>query len=373
MNGPASTPDETTRATASPLASSNRAPLVVSEDERVPEALAAFEALSEAVALGDPLGERVLGTTRAFRERLGVPVPERWAALLARLDELDGRDPARRAGGVLADGRRVLRMTLSPDGSLEELRRYLLERDDLFSTSRTISISEMATALAHELNQPIGTLSNLLGGVRVRLERGTLDEAALADVVDSALEQTRFADGVITRIRDFTRDRRPEQRALDMGELLRRSVALLDWLLVSSEIDVDIVLPAEPLPVRGDATMLQQVLVNLLRNAVEATRGCDRGRSRDASGASTITVSAARRQGTVAVAILDRGHGLGGAGESALFVPFATSRPDGMGVGLSICRSFLELHQGRLWLAANEEGGCTAHVELPEASAGREP
>ena len=238
---------------------------------------------------------------------------------------------------------------------------YLRARDDLFSRSRTISVSEMATTLAHEINQPVGTVVNLLRGARRRLERDDIESgdklAALVPALEAALEQALYTSSVIARIRDFTRSRRPAREPIDVADLLARSLALLDWLIEAEGCRLESDLPDALPRVTGDPTMLQQVLVNLIRNAVEAMLETPREHR-------ALRVSARAESGRLALLVEDRGQGLGG-GDLDLFVPFATAKPDGMGVGLNICRSFVELHGGRLWLAPNEQGGCTARVELP--------
>ena len=340
--------------------------------------LEALERLDEAAALLDPADGRVLATTGAWRRRLPSALPgSRWCGApdgAPGAGEVAARAEALAGGAfafdtrVLTDGRRLVRARPSApdpaDGVREalDLRRYLQARDSLFSTSRTISVSEMATTLAHELNQPIGTITNLLGGLKRRLARGQPDAATIGDALDRALEQARFTQSVIARIRDFTQARRPEQRTLDVRTLVADSVALLDWLFSSGDCEVSLELPDEPLLVRGDATMLQQVLINLLRNAVDASREQPRERRR-------VVIGARLDEELVALAVRDAGHGLSGR-EDSLFVPFATGKSDGMGVGLNICRSFVELHQGRLWLAPNEAGGATAWVELPRVEEG---
>lgn len=336
--------------------------------------LGAFAALGDAVAIGDPHGTAVLGVTPALCAMLDddgtdparLCTGSDWRALLEALRRRRGAEggAARVRECVLPDGRRLLRADRR-GGDDPDVRRYIAERDDLFLTSRTLSVSEMATTLAHELNQPIGTLANLLGGLKLRLRRGALDAAGVEGIVDGALQQTRFAQAVIVRIRDFTQARRPQEQTLDVRDLVRRSVELLDWLMLSSGTRVELALPTASVPVSGDATLLQQVLVNLLRNAVDAMRD-------NPAGERLVSVSVDAAPELVSVAVRDRGPGLSHDADS-LFVPFATSKPDGMGVGLNICRSFLELHQGRMWLASAADG-CTAHVELPPARrVGTEP
>lgn len=256
----------------------------------------------------------------------------------------------------------IVALTLE-DVSVREnaIQRYLEDRERLFSTSRTISISEMATTLAHEINQPIGTITNLLRGIRVRLGGDESVQSEVTAAIDQAIDQACFAANIISRIRDYTHSRKPMNRRLDLVELICSSVSLLDWEVVREGIDLQLDLGRQPLMISADETMLQQVFVNLLRNAIEAMRDTART-SRQ------LLVTARRDEEEVEIAIADNGVGLTSEAQRHLFVPFVSSKPTGMGVGLNICRSFVELLQGKLWLSPNEAGGCTSHVLLPLAS-----
>jgi len=246
-------------------------------------------------------------------------------------------------------------------------RRYVAEREKLFTTSRTISVGEMASTLAHELNQPIGTLVNLTNGLRSRLSRarGNVDGLAADELeeLDRALEmaqrQGRFASDIIARIRDFTQARRPRLVLCRVGELLGDTVQLLDWVLVSRRVIVH-QRPSDPaLVVEVDRTLMQQVLANVMRNAAEAMSGAPDERTR------RLDLCAEAGADGIELSIADRGDGLDQGAHDRLFTPFASSKPDGMGIGLNICRSLVELHRGRFWLTGNECGGCTAHILLP--------
>lgn len=244
-----------------------------------------------------------------------------------------------------------------------EMHHYMQARESMFTTSRTISVSEMATTLAHEIKQPIATITNILKGVRIRMKKPDTSFEVIQEALDNALEQANFTNSVINRIRDFTQARRPQQQMLDMGKLTGEALSLMDWLLSANHCRVSLSVEDSALWCKGDPTMLQQVLVNLLRNGVEAMH-------ENHSSDRQLLVSCERKAGNVRISIRDQGHGLDGK-EHTLFVPFTTSKTNGMGVGLNICRSFVELHQGRLWLTPNEDGGCTSHVELPWVDAGQ--
>jgi two-component system sensor kinase FixL len=239
------------------------------------------------------------------------------------------------------------------------MQRQLDDREQLLFTSRVFSVGEMATTLAHELNQPIGATANLLRGLRSRLARRKAgldgDEAA---ALERALEQVMFAARVIARIREFTHTHQPRHGRIDLAALLRASASLLDWDLRRSRARLQLQLPDGPVLVRGDEVMLQQVLVNLMRNALDAMRA-------DPPEDPQLTLTLMLKGHEAVVQVCDNGCGLGDDAAAKLFVPFTSSKPNGMGIGLSICRSFVELHQGRLWFTRNAVRGATFHVGLP--------
>ena len=239
------------------------------------------------------------------------------------------------------------------------VQRQLDDREQLLFTSRVISVGEMASTLAHELNQPIGAAANLLRGLRTRLARRTAamgqEESA---ALDRAIEQVMFASRVIARIREFTHSHQPRHVRVDLAALLRSSASLLDWDLRRTGARFTLALADAPVWVRGDEVMLQQVLVNLMRNALDALRT-------EPPDDPHVALRLIERGHEVEVQVCDNGCGLGDDAAAKLFVPFASSKPSGMGIGLSICRSFVELHQGRLWFSRNAERGATFHLSLP--------
>jgi len=247
------------------------------------------------------------------------------------------------------------------------MQRQLDDREQLLFTSRVISVGEMATTLAHELNQPIGAAANLLRGLRSRLARRRVAlNAEESAALERTLEQVMFAARIIARIREFTHSHQPRHARLDLAALLRSSASLLDWDLRRSHAALVLELPAEPVPVQGDEVMLQQVVVNLMRNALDALRS-------DPPAAPQVALRLLVRAQEVEVQVCDNGCGLDDAAAAKLFVPFASTKPSGMGIGLSICRSFVELHQGRLWFSRNAERGTTFHVSLPKVAAATAP
>jgi len=353
-------------------------------------AQAALDAFGSCIALFDPGAATLRWTSRAWRRLSPAPAA---GALQAAIEPLRARLSCGAAlHTTLPIGARSMALELAPtdDPTLlalwlheqpalaraepgsRETQRHLEDRERLLFTSRSISIGEMAVTLAHEINQPLGSVANVLRGVLARLEphQQTGPDAALFDHLQQgvrlALDQALYAARVVGRIREFTQARAPQFEPVDMHTLLRDSLTLLDWEFSRHHVQVA-TSGGESLHGRvvGDAVMLQQVLVNLLRNALDAVR-------ERAAGDARIVVSvqhgpAGLARDEIEITIADNGSGLSEQAEALLFVPFQSSKPTGMGIGLNICRSFVELHQGRLWFTRNPpaEGGCSFHVALP--------
>jgi len=303
-------------------------------------------ATHEAVEQALPGARAACRSAESSPQRVSLGDTRQWDAQLAVLD----------------DEHLLLRLVDRREAG-RALQRQLDDREQLLFTSRVISVGEMATTLAHELNQPIGAAANLLRGLRSRLARRrpalNAEESA---ALERTLEQVLFASRIIARIREFTHSHQPRHARLDLAALLRASASLLDWDLRRSHAALALELPAEPVPVQGDEVMLQQVVVNLMRNALDALRS-------DPPAAPQLALRLLARAHEVEVQVCDNGCGLDDDAAARLFVPFASTKPSGMGIGLSICRSFVELHQGRLWFSRNAERGTTFHVSLPRAAA----
>ena len=276
---------------------------------------------------------------------------------------------AGQAGGALA-----LRLRLLDSGGPPALeratRRHLEDRERLLFTSRSVAVGEMATTLAHELNQPLGAVTNVLRGLKTRIATAAAQPQAnalpmLEQGVQLALDQVQYAARIIGRIRDYTQSRQPRRERVDLNALLHNSLTMLDWDLGRHGVQLSMALAPEAqdgaTAVAGDGVMLQQVLVNLLRNAIDAMGDTPAGQRR------LDIVSRIDAAGTqIEIAIADTGSGIDDEGAAQLFMPFYSTKPTGMGIGLNICRSLIELHQGRLWFTPNSGlRGCTFHVALP--------
>lgn len=234
----------------------------------------------------------------------------------------------------------------------------------LEATARLVSVGEIASSIAHELNQPLAAISSYVQGCVRRLRAGGADPQALAGALEQAGEQAERAGQIIRRVRDFVQSRQPVLAALDLNALVTRAVRTAareterDGLRVVQRLAPD--LP----PAQADGVMLEQVILNLLRNARDAMRAAS------AADSALEVITAAGDDGTLVVTIADRGPGIAAEVAGRLFEPFYSSKPEGMGLGLNICRSIVEFHGGRLWTTPREGGGAEFHFTLRAAPGG---
>jgi two-component system sensor kinase FixL len=228
------------------------------------------------------------------------------------------------------------------------LRRVQELQAELSHVSRLTEMGQMASALAHEINQPLTAAANYLQAIRRLLASG--DRAArVPGVLDQALAQIERAAEIIARLRAFMRKGESKERPEQLAPVIEEAAALA--LIGAKERGIDVRLVTAPdLPrVAIDKLQIQQVLINLMRNAIEAM-------AESARRELTITAEVVG-DGMVGVRVGDTGPGIAPEVAERLFQPFVTTKPQGMGVGLSICRSIVEGHGGRLWTEANPGGG----------------
>ncbi|MGQ9371020.1 sensor histidine kinase [Azospirillum sp. ST 5-10] len=226
------------------------------------------------------------------------------------------------------------------------------ERDQL---SRLGIVGEMASNIAHELNQPLGAIANYAHGMSRILDAREPDLAMLRQGAGAVAQQAERATAIIQRTRGFVRRRDAQRSAVDLNAVVVETLSLFGAPRgVPIHTDLAAALPT----VRADKAELQQVLLNLLQNAVDATLDVGRG---------AVAVRTAASGGMVEVAVRDDGPGIPAEGAARMFEPFYTTKPDGLGLGLAICRTIVERHGGRIWAAANPGGGLTMRFILPPA------
>lgn len=203
-------------------------------------------------------------------------------------------------------------------------------------------MGEMASSLAHELNQPLGAIASYLAGSLNLIERGGASAEELGPALAKASQQATRAGQVIRRVHEFVRKREPQRTTLDAGKLLEDCRALAELQARRSGTSVIVEVAPDLPPIVGDAVMLEQVVLNLTRNAIESM-------AETGAGQRILVIGAGIGEGGgVCITVRDHGAGIPEEVAGKLFSPFFTTKPDGMGMGLSICRSIVEAHGGRL-------------------------
>lgn len=235
---------------------------------------------------------------------------------------------------------------------IEELQR------NLHHATRLSAMGQLSSAIAHELSQPLTACLNYANAAQNIISRIEGDAAAQArEAVGKAATQIVRAREIIRRLRDFVEKRERTRGAIDINNAVREAVALGMIGTVGTAISVETELAPGLPPVLGDAVQIQQVLINLMLNAVDAMQDQPHPKLR----VSTCIESDAM----IRVAVVDNGAGLSDAAKLSLFQPFVTTKPTGAGMGLSICRAIVEAHGGRLWAEEAPGGGMIFQFLLP--------
>jgi two-component system, LuxR family, sensor kinase FixL len=232
---------------------------------------------------------------------------------------------------------------------------------ELVHISRLTAMGEMASALAHELNQPLSAIANYLKGAARLLEsRPDDDTKTVHSALDKAAEQSLRAGQIIHRLRDFVARGESERRVESIKKLIEEASALA--LVGAKEHGVRVRFQIDPTQdlILADKVQVQQVLFNLFRNAVDAVLHSDR---RD-----ILIATKPSDRGMIEVSVADSGPGISPEVEGHLFQPFITTKPHGMGIGLSISRTIIEAHGGQVWTEHNVDGGATFKFTLRSLS-----
>ena len=255
--------------------------------------------------------------------------------------------------------------TLALRGALQErarMERELRERErQLDHLSRLGVLGEMSSMLAHELNQPLAAIGNFARGISRRVRAGRTEPEALVDASDQIAHQAERAAGILLRIRDFARSRPAQHTVVDLRDVFEESVALFRGLMPNAPA-IDHVVASECRDgalVFADPLQISQVMINLLKNASDAMQHLPPERSR-------IRVRCWREEGQLRVEVADVGEGLKGFPAHCLFEPFSTTKANGLGLGLSICKRVIEAHGGSIGARVNDpEPGLTVSFTLP--------
>ena len=347
-----------------------------------------------------PEFERIVGVAPGA---LGDDRGEAWKMILspedaARMAEEFDEDVAartshrslsikiRRLDGEVRDLRGMLRYRYSPDGApLRMVAIYMDVTDQLHDraevaargtrlmemqwelthTSRLSAMGEMAAALAHELNQPLTAVGNSVGAIGLILKDDSrpVDDKTRQRVLRAAGHaeaQAVRAGEIVRRLREFISRGEADTQAEDLGGLIDDAVALALPNPAATGVSVRRIIDPGASRVLADRIQVQQVLVNVVRNAVEAMREQESPRR--------LCITATATEGMAHVRVTDTGSGVPPGREDMLFAPFQSSKRDGMGVGLSICRRIIEAHGGKMWFEPADGGGACFSFTLPVIS-----
>jgi two-component system sensor kinase FixL len=301
---------------------------------------------------------RWIGREVAARRKDGTEFP-----IELSLAEWRGGGGERRFTGLMRDlteRKQTEEALRASDRRIRELQAEFLH------VARVSEIGQMATTLAHELNQPLAAAANYINGSRRMLDGADAAArlAAVREALAAAAQQTIHAGQIIRRMRSFVARGDTDKRIENLAEVVRGAAELASLPARQRQAEIRLDLDPRARCVLADRIQLQQVLVSLMHNAIEAMEGSDLRRL-------TVTTRPAEA-GMVEIAVADTGPGIPAEIAPDLFKSFVTTKPDGMGVGLSVCRTIVEAHGGRIWVAPNPEGGATFRFILPAAAAAQE-
>jgi two-component system sensor histidine kinase DctS len=238
----------------------------------------------------------------------------------------------------------------------EELARQQFEK--LQFTGRLVTMGEMASTLAHELNQPLAAIASYNAGCLNKLESGAYQRDELIGALSKLGVQAQRAGRIIRRVHDFVRKSEPKLAPCDLAEVIDDSIGFIESAAKTRNIRIIREIQGMRPELMADQVMLEQVLVNLMRNAIDAMDDA-------LPEFRQLTIKLSRLENQMEIRVIDRGVGIPLSVQEKLFTPFFSTKPEGMGMGLNICRSIVEFHHGRLWVEDNPQGGSIFVITLP--------
>lgn len=294
-----------------------------------------------------------------FRVGRGVHVNEEvfWKADGSSFPAEYRSFPIRREGEIV--GLVVTFLDITEQRGIEA--ELMIKQSELTHVARLSMLGEMASGLAHELNQPLTAMSALAEGALLRLDRNNLNESEFLSVCQKIAADAQRAGEIIRRLRSFVQKRKAERSSVDLNHLIREVINFLGSETRQEDISVKVVYCDDLLSVEADMIEIQQVIVNLIRNACDSLTA-DRGEDNERR----ISIEIVNRDDKLMeVVVSDSGTGIPEALAERLFEPFLTTKDGGLGIGLGICKSIIEAHSGKIWIGPTPLGGACFHFELP--------
>jgi PAS domain S-box-containing protein len=365
----------------------------VTEPRRIRNELAAaherfltvLESLDAAVSVSAPAGDGdgLLFANREYRDRFGDGAgghDRLAAALRAKPGGEPGAEVYDDATGRWFDVRvrairwptflgdmagRTARLQIASDITLRKTTEDIVreQQEKVQFTARLMTLGEMASSLAHELNQPLTAITNYSEGLLARRNAGPVPDDALRAALEKTSAQAQRAGNIIRRIREFVRRSEPRRRPTPAARVIEDAIGFAEIEAAKRRISIAVEIDPSLPPLLVDPILIEQVLLNLLKNALDAMEQATVRRV-------DVRARRAEQSGMAVVEVIDRGSGIPEEHLPNLFQPFFSTKNEGMGMGLKICRSIVEFHQGRLAIERNSEpaGGTVMRFTLPLAA-----
>jgi C4-dicarboxylate-specific signal transduction histidine kinase len=313
------------------------------------------------VYVEDADSRELLFANRRFRDVYGERRPP------AAADASEVHDPATQRWFLVQtrplhwiDGRDVTLRMLSDVTEVKRVRELMMRhRDAVHRSSRLIALGEFASAVAHELSQPLAAIATYNNAALLLVETATPRAPELREAMEKCRDQARRAGTIIQRLKELLRHPTPAMMEHDLNEIAASAGELAESDALEAGVTLDLALHPGALAIGADRVLLQQVVMNLVRNAIEACRDVEPRRRR-------VAIATARApDGGALLRVSDWGSGVIADIEPQLFQPFVSATPGGLGLGLSICRSVVEAHGGTIHYRPNPQRGSVFEFGLP--------
>ncbi len=256
------------------------------------------------------------------------------------------------------------RLTLSKESLEQEINERQLAQEqaldhqaELAHVARLSTMGEMASGLAHELNQPLSAINTYVQGCIRRINMGTDDPKEIVNALQLTAQQAERAGGIIRRLRSFVRKGESHKTYSEINHLVNEVTSFLEIQLKNRNVNLQLELEDNLPPVLADIIQVEQVLINLLRNAIEAMP--------DLESPAILVSTRLKNHNLIELCVIDSGHGISKDKLKRIFNPFFTTKSSGMGMGLSISSSIIEAHNGKLYARNNAEQGARFCFTLP--------
>src|SRR6185369_17133962 len=237
---------------------------------------------------------------------------------------------------------------------------------ELARVNRFSTAGELTASIAHEINTPLGSILTNAETAQAILKSPSPDIAELNEIVGDILRDDRRANEVIRRMRSLLTKAPFELKSLDLNDLARETVEFLSTLAVARKVELTSLITQNALPMLGDHIQLQQVILNLVVNGIDAMKDTP-------SEKRIISIRTSRVENFARLSVSDRGSGIPEDKLKQVFEPFFTSKAEGMGMGLSIAHTIIEAHQGLIWAKNRDHGGASFQIRLPLCTDGARP